>query len=486
MGGPRTLFGGLDEARADLALITPGQSLNYRELAERSSAVAAAIGDARRVAVWATPSAETCVALVAALRAGVTAVPMNPGAGESELGHVVGDSQPELVLHPAAADLPPALADLPRLAVSTTAPPGEAKPRPEPPSTEPALILYTSGTTGPPKGVVLSRSAVEADIDGLAVAWDWSRDDVVAHALPLFHAHGLVLGVFGPLRVGGAAMLLGRFEPAAAAAALRGPATVFFGVPTMYRRLRLAAEEDPEIAAGLAQARLLVSGSAPLPVSEHVALERATGQRLLERYGMTETMITLAARADGPRTPGSVGVPVPGVDVRLVDDDGAALPPGAETLGELQVKGPTLFDGYLDLPGPTKDAYAGAWLKTGDIATQSPDGEFRIHGRRHQDLIKTGGFRVGAGEVEATLAEHPAVAEVAVTGAPDEDLGQRILAWVVLHEDHQDDDRPTLTEDLTAHVSTQLATHKRPREVHFIDALPRNALGKVVKSRLEE
>ncbi|MFN8217877.1 MAG: AMP-binding protein [Solirubrobacterales bacterium] len=457
-------------------LLAAGAELTHAELAAASGRVAAALAGVERVAVPATPEPETCVAILGALRAGVTAVPVNPGAGEGELGHLVRDSDPDAVLCAPGAELPAPLAGRRRIAVALG---GEGGAGPGPiAAAGPAFILYTSGTTGPPKGVIVSRRAILADIEGLAAAWQWTAADVVAHSLPLFHAHGLILGLLGPLHLGGTAMLLGRFSPAAVAAALRGPATMFFGVPTMYRRLRLAAEADPELAAALAGARLLVSGSAALPAAEHRAVERLTGQRIVERYGMTETMITIAARGDGPRRAGSVGVPVPGVDVRLVDDRGAALAAGA--VGEIEVRGPTLFDGYLGLPEESRASLREGWFRTGDLAIRDRDGSFRLVGRRDTDLIKTGGYRVGAGEVEAALLEHPGVAEAAVTGVPDPDLGERIVAWVVA----ADAAAPPAAEELTEHVAATLSPHKRPREIRFRDSLPRGSMGKVQKSRL--
>ncbi|MBS1880043.1 MAG: AMP-binding protein [Actinobacteria bacterium] len=467
------------------ALITADGELGHGRLDALSAGLAAELRPGARVAVFATATVETCVAVVAALRAGAVVVPVNPRAGSAELDHLLADSEPELVLHPAGAELPPALAARPRRGVgldrgSEPTADGTAQAAAEPPPEAPALVLYTSGTTGPPKGVVISRAAIAADLDGLAQAWEWTAEDVVAQALPLYHAHGLVLGVLGPLRLGGAAMLLGRFDPDAVAAALRGPATMLFGVPTMYRRLRLAAEERPELAAALGSARLLVSGSAALPAAEHAALERLTGQRVVERYGMTETLITVAARSDGPRRAGSVGLPVPGIEVRLVGEDGGELGAGdPEALGEIQVRGPTLFSGYLNQAAASAESFAGEWLRTGDIATRDPDGGLRIVGRRNGDLIKTGGYRVGAGEVEAALLEHPGVAEVAVTGTPDPDLGERIVAWVVAAGPE-----PPAPEELSEHTTALLSPHKRPREFRFLEELPRNALGKVQKSRL--
>jgi malonyl-CoA/methylmalonyl-CoA synthetase len=352
---------------------------------------------------------------------------------------------------------------------------------PEPAADAPALIVYTSGTTGPPKGAVLPRRAIAANLDALAAAWDWSGADTVAHALPLFHVHGLVLATLGPLRLGGCSWHLGRFDPAAVAAALAGDATMLFAVPTMYHRLADAAEQSAEVAAGLGAARLLVSGSAALPAVEHDRITRLTGLQIVERYGMTETLMIASARAAGARRAGSVGTPLPGVEVRLVDDEGHELDGGdADAMGEVQVRGENLFLGYLDRPDATAAAFTpDGFFRTGDLGVRDADGSLRLLGRRSVDLIKTGGFKVGAGEVEQALLEHPAVAEAAVAGVPDPDLGERIVAWVVLRPGAEPG-----PEELTGHVASLIAGHKRPREVRFIDALPRNAMGKVEKTRL--
>ena len=417
--------------------------------------------------------------MVAALEAGIPLVPINPKLGSGELTHVLSDSRPDVLIG-APEDGLPELEHPPRLVAADAAARGGELPDGDAGDEDPALIIYTSGTTGRPKGAVLARRAVASNLDGLADAWDWTGDDILAHGLPLFHVHGLVLGLIGPLRRGGELRHLGRFEPAAAAAALRDGATMLFGVPTMYHRLGRAAEEDGAIGEGLKHARLLVSGSAPLPAPEFERIARLTGQEIVERYGLTETLMNTAVRADGARRPGYVGVPVPGVDVRLVADDGTDIESSDDNLiGEVAVRGPNLFSGYLNRPDATAEALRDGWFFTGDLATRAPDGYWRIVGRRSTDLIKTGGYKVGAGEIEVALLEHPGVLEAAVTGAPDPDLGERIVAWVVAEGEPAPQER-----ELIDHVAGQLAPHKRPREVHFLDELPRNAMGKVVKQRL--
>ncbi|MEV5601962.1 acyl-CoA synthetase [Streptomyces sp. NPDC052299] len=459
-------------------------TLTYSGLARQTDALAARLTGAGRVAVWATPTAHTVVAVVAALRAGVPAVPLNPKTGERELAHIVADSAPSLVLASPDDVLPPALAGLGRLDVTAALPdpaPVAALPEPDPESA--ALVVYTSGTTGPPKGAVLPRRALAASLDALEDAWRWTSDDVLVHALPLFHVHGLILGVLGPLRRGGSVRHLGRFSPEGVARELASGGTMLFGVPTMYHRLAEALA-DPDASAGLAKAlagaRLLVSGSAALPVHDHERIAAATGRRVIERYGMTETLMNTGVRADGAPRPGTVGPPLRGVELRLVEEDGTPLT-GPDAIGEIQVRGPNLFTGYLNRPDATAAALtADGWFRTGDMATLDPDGYVRIVGRKATDLIKSGGYKIGAGEIENALLDHPGVREAAVTGEPDADLGERIVAWVV----PADPAAPPTAEQLADHVAAQLAPHKRPRTVRYLDALPRNDLGKIMKRAL--
>ncbi|MBM7770269.1 acyl-CoA synthetase (AMP-forming)/AMP-acid ligase II [Actinokineospora baliensis] len=455
-----------------VALRFGSETLTYDDLAHSARGTAAALAGARRVAVWATPTAHTCLAVVGALAAGVPVVPINPKTGERELAHIVADSVPDVVLAEPEVDLPPALAGLPRV----TAGPGEGLLPEEADPETPAFIVYTSGTTGPPKGVLLPRRAIATNLDALAAAWEWTGSDTVVHALPLFHVHGLILGVLGPLRLGGTVWHLGRFDSAAAGAALAGEATVMFGVPTMYHRLAADCEADPELAAAFGKARLLVSGSAALPARDHTRITAATGQRVVERYGMTETLMNCAIRAAGDRRPGTVGPAVDGVEVRVVSESGEHVPDGE--IGEIEVRGPNLFLGYLNRPDATAGAFRDGWFRTGDMAVREPDGYLRIVGRRATDLIKSGGYKIGAGEIENALLEHPAVVEAAVTGEPDDDLGERIVAWVVTA-----DPRPG-EQELADHVAKLLSPHKRPRVVRYLDALPRNELGKVTKRAL--
>src|SRR4051794_18421110 len=457
-------------------------ALTYAQLAGAAAAVASAVSGRTRVAVFAESRLETCVAAIGALLAGVPFTPVNPKAGERELEHIVSDSAPALVLTAAGVELPGALGAVERLDVDAGARGDAGAGFDEPDLEAPAVVVYTSGTTGPPKGAVLPRRAIASNLDALADAWEWTGDDVLAQALPLFHVHGLILGVLGPLRLGGMVHHLGRFDSQAMAAELGGPATMMFGVPTMYHRLAADAEKDREIARGVGEARVLVSGSAALPATEHARIEKLTGQRIVERYGMSETLMNTAVRFDGERRPGTVGLPLDGVDVRLVDDDGAPMDVSDdETVGEIQVRGPNLFLEYLNRPDATAEVMREGWFATGDMATRADDGYIRIVGRRATDLIKSGGYKIGAGEIEGALLEHAGVAEVAVTGEPDDDLGERIVAWVVPADGEQPGEK-----ELADHVARLLTPHKRPRVVRYLDELPRNAMGKVVKKELGE
>jgi len=326
---------------------------------------------------------------------------------------------------------------------------------------------------------VLGAAAIARNLDALAGAWAWTAADVLVHALPLFHVHGLVIATLGTLRRGGEVRHLGAFEPAAVANALGADATMLFAVPTMYHRLADAAQTDPAIGRGLRGARLLVSGSAALPAAEHARIEACCGQRIVERYGMTETLMIASVRADGERRAGYVGPPLEGVDVRVCGEDEADVPADDATIGDVLVRGPSLFEGYLGRPEATAAAHRDGWFVTGDLGVLAPDGYLRLVGRRSTDLIKSGGYRIGAGEVEAALLEHPGVAEAAVLGVPDPDLGERIVAWVVARAGD-----PVSERELIDHVAATLTPHKRPRAVRFVERLPRNAMGKVQKAEL--
>ncbi|MBA0049146.1 acyl-CoA synthetase [Mycobacteroides sp. LB1] len=434
------------------------------DLVGAATAAAERIGGAAGpVAVLARPSVETVLAVIAGLIAGVPIVPVPADVGVAERRHILADSGAIAWL----GESPDEPEGLPHVPVRRHARSWHQYSEPRPEST--ALIVYTSGTTGAPKGVQLSRRALAASLDGLVDAWAWTPDDVLVHGLPLFHVHGLVLGLLGSLRVGNRFIHTVKPAPEAYAAA---QGTLYFGVPTVWSRV----VADESCARALSTARLLVSGSAPLPVPVFDELRRLTGQAPVERYGATETVITLSTRVDGERRAGWVGHPLAGVQTRLLGEDGTAAPHDGETVGQLQVKGPTLFSGYLNLSEKTTEVLTeDGWYRTGDVAVVDEGGMHRIVGRESVDLIKSGGYRIGAGEIETVLLGHPGIVEAAVVGVPDDDLGQRIVAYVV---------GDVAEDDVIGYVAQQLSVHKRPREVRKVDALPRNAMGKVLKREL--
>ena len=421
--------------------------------------------------VWSTGSTVTAlVANVAALRAGLVIVPMNPGYSEREVAHIVRDVRPTAAIveqrdHAAwirSASVDPVVVVGPEVGLPD-APAGAldgASPD------DPALIGYTSGTTGSPKGAVLSHRNLLAATESVRRAWRWEADDRLVHCLPVFHAHGLCVGAYGTLSAGASAVLLPGFEPTAVVeAATEHGATLFFGVPTMYHRLAASGRVGE-----LSRLRLCVSGSAPLPAELHARVSLEVGTPVLERYGMTETLMNVSNPVEGDRRAGTVGFPLPGVEVSLADD------------GEILVRGPNVFAGYWERPLATAESFVPAgdggadWFRTGDLG-EDVDGYLAIRGRS-KELIISGGFNVYPGEVEEVLARHPGVAEAAVVGSPSEEWGEVVTAWIV-----PDGDPPTL-EELVAFTAGSLASYKRPRVVHVVDQLPRNALGKVVRGQL--
>ena len=453
------------------ALVTVGdESLSAESLLSLADATAERIRGARAVAVCATPSMNTVISIVAAVRAGVAIVPIAHDAGRSERDHILNDSGAVAMLGDHSWD------DVALPVVALVSSGGSLATGEHADLNNAALIMYTSGTTGAPKGVLMPSAPIAACLDGLADAWQWTEEDHLVHGLPLFHVHGLVLGMLGSLRRGNRVSHTVRPTAESYAAKMKQGATLFFGVPTVWSRV----VADTASAQALQGARAIVSGSAALPVSVFNDLQRLTGITPLERYGMTETMITLSTRIDGERRPGHVGLPLHGVETRVRGDDGDLLVHDGESIGTLEVRGTTIGAGYLNRPDATADSTTpDGWFVTGDSAVIGEDGMHRIVGRTSLDIIKSGGYKVGAGEVEASIAELPGVSEVAVVGVADDDLGQRIEAVIVAS-----DGISVSADEVIAHVAAQLSIHKRPRNVHIVERLPRNALGKVQKAQI--
>ena len=341
-----------------------------------------------------------------------------------------------------------------------------------------ALLLFTSGTTGRPKGVGLTHRNLHANLQALLLdTWEMNEDDRLLHVLPPHHLHGLGLGLYGTLYSGCTAVLLERFEPSMVLHALdRQRISVFMGVPTMYRRLL-----DVEGEVSLSSMRLFTCGSAPLSVETFRRFQARFGFAPVERYGLTETAINTSNPLHGIQKAGSVGLPLPGVEVGVFDPDTRRALPDGHT-GELWVRGPNVFGGYWNDPEATAAAFEGGWFRTGDLGAVSEDGSVSIVGRM-KELIIVGGSNVTPGEIEAVLELEAGVHECAVAGLPDPDLGERIAAFIV---PRQGQDPAGLETRLRARVEQDLAPYKRPRLYRFVAEIPRNAMGKVERGKLKE
>jgi malonyl-CoA/methylmalonyl-CoA synthetase len=343
-----------------------------------------------------------------------------------------------------------------------------------------AMILYTSGTSSRPKGVVTTHANITAQITSLVKAWEWTSDDRILLCLPLHHVHGIINVVSCALWAGATCETLPRFDANAVWDRIAvGSLTLFMAVPTIYSKLIAAweatsTERRKVLSKGCAGMRLMVSGSAALPVSTLLQWKEISGHTLLERYGMTEIGMALSNPLHGDRVPGSVGKPLPEVEVQLVGEDGKAAPPG--TVGEIEVRGPSVFKEYWGQPEATHTAFCDGWFRTGDTAIVE-NGAYRILGRTSSDILKTGGHKVSALEIEEVLRQHPAIAECAVVGVPDAEWGERVAAAVVLHEGQMLD-----LPSLRPWALKLLAVHRAPSRLLVLDALPRNAMGKVVKA----
>jgi malonyl-CoA/methylmalonyl-CoA synthetase len=419
-----------------------------------------------RVAIYAATSLDWAIAYLGVLRAGACLVPMNPDYHSAEAQHILSDSDPVLVLADAART--PIAEGLGRRTAPIEAlPRGEAPPVPDLGPESPAAILYTSGTTGRPKGAVIDQGAFLAQGRGAIEAWRWTPADVLVHALPLFHLHGLGMGLNGTLLSGASATFV-QFTPADVVAELtrsgEGRGTMFFGVPSMYQRLCDWLEGHP---ADLTGVRLFVSGSAPLPPALFERCDRLLGQPPVERYGITEGGIVVTNPYDGPRQPGRVGLPFPGVEVKLGERD------------EVLLKGGQVFRGYWRNPRATEEAFTSdGFFRTADVGEIAPDGTLAIRGRL-KELIISGGFNVYPREVELVLETHPAVDEVAVAGVPSEAWGEEVTAYVVPMKSVD-----VVESELIAYARERLAGYKCPRRVVLLEKLPRNAMGKIERVKL--
>ncbi|MCX4390262.1 AMP-binding protein [Micromonospora peucetia] len=454
-----TLLPALRGAAADRAdaVTVAGGALSSEALVGCVTAVADRIRGAVAVAVDGTPTLETVVGMLGAVHAGVPLVPLPPDARECERIRILRQSGATVFLGrnlAGAHRLPMVPVDLRQRSSAH---------HPEPAPGTDAVILYTGGAGGPPRGVRISRRAIAADLDLLADAWRWSRDDVVVQGTPLFRAYGLVVGLLGALRVGSRFVHLDR-------KAVGGPiGTMYLALPAQWAQIAL----NRPWAGSLSAARILISADAPLAPAVAERLRLLTSHSPIQAYGTTETLIALTRRADDPTVAGAAGTPLPGIRTRVLDREARPVPADGESVGELSVCGPTLFSGYVE----GGQSAAGSWHATGDLATVAADGSHRIIGRRGLDVVRSQGRWVHTGQVEEALLSHPGVRDAAVVGTPHHTLGEQVTAYVVA-------ETGATAQTLIDHVGRYLSASHRPRRVHFVDELPRSALGRIRKSLL--
>jgi malonyl-CoA/methylmalonyl-CoA synthetase len=476
------------------AIIAVEGTFTYRELLDASERVAACLlagradlGEAR-IAFLTPPGFPYVATQWGIWRAGGIAVPLAVSHPPPELEYVIRDAEVETVVVHAdfaavvqSVHLPPAARTVTTDDAMGTSP---LSPLPGVAAGRRAMMVYTSGTTGKPKGVVTTHATIAAQVTSLVAAWAWRADDHILLVLPLHHVHGIVNVLTCALWAGARCEMPPKFEAERVWSRItQGDLTLFMAVPTIYGKLiaaweAAAPEQRRAWSAGCAAMRLMVSGSAALPVQRLEQWRDISGHVLLERYGMTEIGMALSNPLHGERRPGFVGTPLPGVEVRLVDEAGGPVPAG--TPGEIEVRGATVFLEYWRQPDATAAALRDGWFRTGDVAVVE-QGAYRILGRSSVDIIKTGGYKVSALEIEETLRTHPAIAECAVVGVADLDWGERICVAV----ERRGDAELTLAA-LQGWAKERLAPYKIPRALHTVAALPRNAMGKVMKAELAQ
>lgn len=483
----------VDERFAAAQVVTYGE-LEQNILRAMALLSAKGVGAGDRVALQLPKGLPFVYLYLATMRLGAICLPLNTGYPGRELAYFLSDAEARLLFaaensRPTVEPLLPALPGLVECIFLDGANDrafdellhscdGDAMATLPAPFASDAtcLMIYTSGTTGQPKGAELTHGNLTAGLDALHSAWGWSADDLLLHVLPIFHVHGLLVALQGALHAGAATILHARFDPLRTLRTLQvRRCTVFMAVPTIHRRL----VDVPDAAQfDLRCLRLVTSGSDRLPDDLFVQFQQTFGHTLLERYGMSETIMLLSNPLHGERRVGSVGLPLPGVEVRIVDPQDET-PLGDGEVGEVQVRGPNVCKGYWRQPGKTATAFTpDGWFRTGDLGLREPDGYYMLKGRS-KDLIICGGYNVYGPEVELVLAEHPAVTASAVIGCPDPEWGERVAAIVVLQPQ-----AIVSAGELIEFCRQRLAHYKAPRDVRFAADLPRNAMGKVQKADL--
>ena len=447
-----------------------------------------------RIALQLPKCLEFILLQLATIELGAISLPLNLAYPPYEINYFLSDSGARLffALESARARLKPMLSELQELEVCiflNLEQPDQflslisnyRLPIPRSPICKPddtAVIIYTSGTTGRPKGAEITHGNLTANLEGLHAAWGWRTDDILLHVLPIFHVHGLFVALYGALHAGATTLLMREFDAHRTLQTLvERKCTVFMAVPTIHKRLLSVADAK---LFDLSHVRLITSGSDRLPDEVFKSFKQTYGYTLLERYGMTETGMNLSNPLNGERRMGSVGLPLPGVEARVVDPETVKELPNGE-IGEIQLRGLNVFKGYWRQPEKTAEAFTSdGWFCTGDLGFRQPDGYFTLCGRS-KDLIISGGLNIYPPEVERVLNEHPAVEASAVIGCPDLEWGERVVAVVVLTHN-----QVVSSEDLIRFCRQHLASYKSPKTIVLKEELPRNAMGKVLKAELKK
>lgn len=476
-----------------IAITTKVKAFTYQDLLHTSSQIATYLLEdtedlqEQRVAFLIPPGFEYVATQWGIWRAGGIAVPLCISSPRPELEYVITNSGASIIIaHPSFEDILRSLAtehNLRFILTSETLTSNIAS-LPEIEITRRALILYTSGTTGKPKGVVTTHENIQAQVTSLITAWEWTSSDRILHILPLHHIHGIVNVLTCALWAGAECHILSKFDAEIVWNRIcDGDLTLFMAVPTIYVKLiaaweKASSERQKSMTAGCAKIRLMVSGSAALPIQVLEKWQTISGHFLLERYGMTEIGMALSNSLHGERLPGYVGQPLPQVQVRLVNESGELAPPG--TPGEIQVKSPGVFLEYWQNSQASAKAFQDGWFCTGDFAVVE-NGNYRILGRISVDIIKTGGYKVSALEIEEVVRSHPEIQECAVVGVADLEWGERVCAALVLQPQRQ-----LTLESFRIWAKERLAVYKIPTRILIVEELPRNTMGKVIKPRVVE
>lgn len=478
-----------------VAIIDEHGSFTYEQLLQTSSQVAryllqqtgkSDLNEAR-IAFMAIPNFYYAAIQWGIWQAGGIAVPLGISHPIPEIEYILDDTQVEVVLttdtyQEFLAPLGQREAPLHIANVENLPHIDENIPLPEVTASRRALIIYTSGTTNRPKGVVTTHDIIKAQITSLTQAWGWTSDDYILHTLPLHHVHGIINILYCALWSGATCEMMPRFDAQKVWDKFaQGTLSLFMAVPTVYNRLigfwdKANAEEKAKMSEGLHKMRLMVSGSAALPVSVLLKWKDISGHTLLERYGMTEIGMAISNPLLGERKPGHIGHPLPGVEIQLISEQGDLIT-GPDDMGEIRVKSPSLFLEYWGKPKVTEDSFCDGWFCTGDIAMRDENGYYRILGRNSVDIIKSGGYKISALEIEEVLRKHEQIDEVAVVGVPSGEWGEMVTAAIVTKERNDF----ILLDDLRNWAKAFLSKYKIPTEIMLLDELPRNAMGKVMK-----